>query len=84
MPLEVPDCGQDADDRQKPKSLGDEVKLHFETLTVKYRKQDEKQDCERDKIADDESNLPGRILRVGKVAVIRHAPTSLRVTACRR
>ena len=80
MPLEVPDCGQDTDDREQPKSLGDEAKLHFETLAVKYWKQDEKQDCERDKIANDETNLPGRILRVGKVAV-RHAPTSLRVTA---
>ena len=83
MPLEVPDCRQDTDDREQPKSLRDKAKLHVENLEARYRKQDEKQDCKRDKIANDEANLPDRIQRVWKAAV-GHAPACIRLMACRR
>ena len=82
MPLEIPDCRQDTDDREQPKSLGDEAKLHVKTLEAEYRKQDEKHDCERDKIANDEANLPGRIPGVRKVAV-RHVSALFRSVASR-
>jgi hypothetical protein len=51
---------------EQPRSPGDEAKLDVETLEAEYRKQDEKQDCERDKIANDEAKPSGRILRVGR------------------